>query len=44
MVTHEGQIIKWSYIELVGSIIFTFMHGFQNNMAQLFFLRSRSAI
>ena len=40
-VTPEGQMIK---IELVRAITSTIMHGFQNNLAQLFSLRSRSAI
>ena len=35
---------KWSYIELVRAITCTFMHGFQNNFAQLLSLRRRSAI
>ena len=38
-VTTEGQMI-----ELVRAISSTFMHGFQNNMAQLFSLRSKSVI
>ena len=29
-------MIKWSEIELVRAITSTFMHGFQNNLAQLF--------
>ena len=29
-VTLEGQMIKWSLIELVRVITGTFMHGFQN--------------
>ena len=36
-VTHEGHI---KYI--VRAILSTFMHGCQNNFAQVFFLRSRS--
>ena len=41
----EGQMIKWSKIELVQAITSTFMHGFQNNnLAQWFSLRSRGAI
>ena len=32
---HRGQRSKWSYIELVRAITCTFMHGFQNNFAQL---------
>ena len=43
-VTLEGQMIKWSEIELVRAIIPTFMHVFQNNLAQLFSLKSRSDI
>ena len=35
-VTLEGQMIKWSLIELVSAINSTFMHGFQNYLAQLF--------
>ena len=31
-VTLEGQMINWSYIELVWAITSTFMHGFQNNL------------
>ena len=42
-VTLEGQMIKWSYIELVEDITSTFVHGFQNNFAQVFSLRSSSA-
>ena len=38
-VTLESQVIKWSYIELVRAITSTFMHGFQNNLAQSFSLR-----
>ena len=30
-VTLEGQMIKWSSIELVQAITSIFMHGFQNN-------------
>ena len=29
-------MIKWSEIELVRAISSTFMHGFQNNLVQLF--------
>ena len=43
-VTLERQMIKWSKIEIVRAIISTFMHIFQNNLAQLFSLKSRSAI
>ena len=32
----EDQIIKLSKIELVWAITSTFMHGFQNNLAQFF--------
>ena len=39
----EGQMIKWSYIDLAHTITCTFMHGFLNNLARLFFLKSRSA-
>ena len=42
-VTLEGQIIKWSKIELVRAVTSTFMHGFQNNFAQVFSLRCNSA-
>ena len=35
-VTLEGQMIKWSKIELVRAITSIFIYGFQNNMAQLF--------
>ena len=34
--TLEGQVMKWSYIELVRAITSTFMHGFENNLAQIF--------
>ena len=34
-VTLEAQMIKWSQIELVWAITSTFMHGFQNKLAQL---------
>ena len=34
-ITHEGQMIKWSLNELVWAITSTFMHGFQNNLAQV---------
>ena len=37
-------MIKWSKIELVQALTSTFMHGFQNNLAQCFSLKSRSAI
>ena len=43
-VTLEGQMIKWSKTELVPAIASTFIHGFQNNLAQLFSLTSSSAI
>ena len=43
-VTLEGQMIKWSWIELVQALTSTSMHRFQNNLAQFFSLRSRSAI
>ena len=43
-VTVGDQMIKWSYIELVQAITSMFMHGFQNNLAQLFSLTSKSAI
>ena len=36
--------LKVSYIALVPAITPTFMHGFQNNLVQLFSLRSSSAI
>ena len=32
----ESQMIKWSLIELVQAINSTSMHGFENNLAQLF--------
>ena len=35
---------KWSYTELVRAITGTFMHGFQNNFAQLLSSRRRSVI
>ena len=35
-VTLESLIIKLSYIELVRAITSTFIHGFHNNLAQLF--------
>ena len=35
---------KWSQIEFVRAITGTFMHGFQNNFAQLSSLRRRSAV
>ena len=38
-VTHEGHIN-----ELFWAITPTYMHGFQNNFAQVFFLKSRSTI
>ena len=38
-ITLEGHINK-----LVRAITPTFMHGFQNNLAKVFSLRSRSAI
>ena len=43
-VTGVKKTSKWSYIELLQAITCTFMHGFQNNFAQLFPLRRRSAI
>ena len=44
-VTLEGQMIKWSWIELVRAITSIFIHGFfLNKWAQLFSLRSNSAI
>ena len=42
-VTGVKKRLKWSYIELVRAITGTFMHGFQNNFAQLS-SRRRSAI
>ena len=36
--------LKVSYIALVPAITPTVMHGFQNNLAQLFSLRSSSAV
>ena len=41
---HRGQRSKWSYIELVLAITCIFIHGFQNNYAQLLPSRRRSAI
>ena len=41
---HQGQMMKLSEIELVLAITSKFMHGFQNNLAQLFSLRSRCAL
>ena len=38
-VTTEGQMVKWSKIELVWAITSTFIHGFQNELAQLFLFR-----
>ena len=35
-VTPEGQMIKWSYVELVWAITPIFMNGFKTNLAQLF--------
>ena len=35
---------KWSYIQLGRAITCTFMHGFQNNFAQLLSSRRRSAV
>ena len=45
-VTFEGQMIKWSEIELGWAIpvTSTFIYGFEHNLAQLFSLRSSSAI
>ena len=43
-VTVEGQMIKWSEIELVQAIISTLMHVIQNNLPQIFSLKSRSVI
>ena len=43
-VTLKGQMIKWSKIELVRAITYTFMRGFKNNFAQVFSLRSSSAM
>ena len=43
MVTLACQRIKKLEIELFQAITCTFMHGFQNNMAQMFSLKSRSA-
>ena len=40
----EGQLIKLSEIELFRAIISTFTHVFQNNLAQLFYLKGRNAI
>ena len=42
---HRDQIkVKWSYIDIVRAITCTFLHGFQNNFAQLLSLRRKSAI
>ena len=35
-VTLEGQMIKWSQIELVRALNCTFMHVFQINLALVF--------
>ena len=35
-VTLECHMLKWSLTELVWVITYTYMHGFQNNLAQLF--------
>ena len=36
-VTLESQMVQWSKLNLSAwAITFTFMHGFQNNLAQLF--------
>ena len=43
-VTGVKKRSKWSYIELVRAITCTFMHGFQNNFAQLLPSRRKSAI
>ena len=33
---HAPKVKKWSVIELVWAITSTFMHGFENNLAQWF--------
>ena len=43
-VTLEGQLMKWSLIELVRDITSPFVHDFQNNLTQLFSLKSESVI
>ena len=43
-VTFEGQKIIQSQIELVQGITSIFVHGFQNNFAQVFSLRSSSVV
>ena len=43
-VTGVKQRSKWSCIELVWAITCTFMHGFENNFAQLLSLMRKSAI
>ena len=35
----KGQMIKWSKIVFVWAITSTFIHGFQNESAQLFLFR-----
>ena len=40
----DGQKMKRSQIQLVRMKTCTFMHGFENNLAQLLSLRCRSAI
>ena len=35
----EGQMIKLSQTDLVRAITSIFMHGFENNFAQIFFLK-----
>ena len=37
-------MIKWSYIELVWTFSSVFKHVFQNNLAHLYSLKSRSAV
>ena len=42
--TLEGQMIKWSIIELLWAISSVFKHAFQNKLAHLYSLKSRTAI
>ena len=42
--TLEGQMIKLSLMELVWAISSVFKHVIQNNLAHLYFLKSRRAI
>ena len=35
-VTHEGQMMKWSSVELFRATTSTFIHGFQNKLAHFY--------